>query len=91
MREVIKSKWRMYLSQSSRFVRENVLDLAQVIGQIPASGEGSRICFVVPNFLVEVDEYGLTSPHDFDGYVQRDGNDVLEGDKRIRPSDETVD
>jgi hypothetical protein len=75
---------KIYLGQSSRLVRENVLNLPQIIRQIPTSGERRLFRLFVVDLRVKVDEDRLTRPHDLDRDVQRDWDDILEARRRRR-------
>ena len=81
----------IYLCESSCLVRKNILDLTQIIRQIPAPSKRRLIGFLIPNILVEVNERSLACPYSLDGDVKGNRYDVLEGDKRECPCDETVD
>lgn len=67
-----------HLSQRASLVGEDVLDLAEVVRQIPASGDCGLVGFLIPNVRVKIDERCLTGAHEFDGYVERNGDDSLE-------------
>ena len=45
----------------------------------------------MPYVLVEIDKGGLGGPNEFDGDVERDGDEVLEGYESKDESDEAVD
>lgn len=67
-----------YLSERTRLIGENVLDLTKIIGQIPTPSERRLVCLIIPNGLVEVDERSLNGPHYLNGDVERNRYDVLE-------------
>ena len=55
-----------YLCQSASLVRKYVLNLAQVVGQVPRACEGSCVGFLIPDLVVEVNEGGLYCAHKLD-------------------------
>ena len=81
----------IYLCESSCLVRKNILNLTQIIRQIPTPSERCLIGLLIPNTLVKVDERSLTRPYPLDGNIKGDRYNILECDKRECPGDETVD
>jgi hypothetical protein len=69
---------KTYLRQCPSLIREYVLDLSQIVRQIPGPGKRSLIRLLIPYILVEINERGLTSSHEFDRNVQGYRDNVLE-------------
>ena len=67
-----------YLCQCPSLIREYVLDLSQIVRQIPGPGKRGLIRLFIPYVLVEINERGLTGSHEFDRNVQGYRNDILE-------------
>lgn len=81
------------LSQSTRLVAEDVLDLTQVVGQVPTSSGRPSFCQTRPvhDVVVGPNEVGLEESDEFDGDVEGNGYNVLESDEGVGERDESVD
>lgn len=69
------------LRERAGFVGEDVFDLAKVVGDVPCFGDTGCIERFVVHIEVLRDEECLDGLDDFDGNIERDGYDVLEGDE----------
>lgn len=55
-----------YLSKSTRLIREDVLNLTEIVREIPASGDGRLIGLLIPYLAVKVDPSGLKGLDELD-------------------------
>ena len=76
------------LGESARLVREDVLDLAEIVGQVPTPGECRLIRLCIPNVRIEIYKSGLTRSHKLDGNVQRNRDNILEPKRELGPGKE---
>ncbi len=67
----------LVLGQSSRLIREQVLDLPQILGDVEGPTLDPGVQLLVVQSQVIVDEVDLAKFHDFNGYVQRNGDQHL--------------
>jgi hypothetical protein len=61
-----------------------------LIRQVPTPRQRPRVRLLMPDLVVEVDERRLSRPDELDRDVERDRDDVLEGDERVEKGDESV-
>ncbi|KAH6605615.1 hypothetical protein Trco_004768 [Trichoderma cornu-damae] len=76
------------LGKRSGLVREDVLDLPDVVGDVPRLRDAGLIDRLVIHFHVVEDEYGLQGAHDFEGDVEGNGDQILEDDDGRPKGDE---
>lgn len=69
----------LVLRQGSRLVGEQVLDLAQVLGDVEGPALDPGVQLLVVQVQVVVDEVDLAQLHKLDGHVERDGDQHLVG------------
>lgn len=70
----------LVLGQRPRLVGEDVLDLAQVLGDVQGSALNGQIGLLVVEVKVIVQEEYLPQLHQLNGHVQRDRDQHLGGD-----------
>lgn len=66
--------------QGPCFVREDVLDLAQVFGNVEGSTLNGQISFFIIKVKVVMKEVHLPKLYQLNGHVQGDGDQHLRGD-----------
>lgn len=71
------AKNHLVLCQSSCLIREQVLDLTQVLCDVEGPTLDPGVQLLVVQCQVIVDEKDLTQFHYFNGHVERDGNQHL--------------
>ena len=79
------------MRQGTGLVRKDVLDLTEIVGEVPGSCKSGLVELLVPYLRVKVNERSLAGAHKLDRDVERDGDDVLECDEGKGPGDEPVD
>lgn len=84
-------EFNTYLCQSSGLIRKDILYLAKVVCEVPATSEGRLVELVVVYLSIKVYKRGLAGAYELDGDVEGDGDDVLEGDEGKGPGNESVD
>lgn len=67
----------LILCERSGLIREDVLHLAEVLGDVQSSTLQVRVRLLVVQIHVLVDEVNLTDLHDLDGDEERDGDQHL--------------
>lgn len=72
----------LVLGESARLVGEDVLDLAQILGDVQRFALDAGVRILVVQVGVVGDEEDLTDLHQFDGQVERDGDHDLTGEDR---------
>lgn len=72
----------LVLRQSAGLVREDVLDLAQVLRDVQGLALDAAVGLFVVQIDIVRDEEELADLHQLDGDVERDGNQDLEGGER---------
>ena len=65
------------LRERARLVREDVLDLSELLVERGGARLGGRLGLLVKHLLVPVDEEGLGQSDDFHAVVQSDGHDIV--------------
>lgn len=70
----------LVLGQRPRLVREDVLDLAQVLRDVEGSTLNGQIGLFIVQVKVVVQEEDLPELHQLNGHVQGNGNQHLQGE-----------
>ena len=79
------------LGERTRLVTDDVLDLAELVTEVPRLGRGAPVVLLVVHVVVLKDEERLDGAHNLERDVQRDRHKVLERDQRIGKRNQTVD
>ena len=73
-------KHHLVLSQRPRLVREDILDLAQVLSDVEGSTLDGQISLFIVQVKVILQEEDLPKLHQLNGYIQGDWDQHLWGD-----------
>lgn len=71
------AKHHLVLCQSSRLIREQILDLTQVLGDVEGPALDPAVQLLIVQGEVIVNEIDLAQFHNLNGHVERDGNQHL--------------
>ena len=67
----------LVLCECASLVREDVLDLSEILSDIEGSALKGLVCGSIIHFLVPIDEIYLNELDHFDGNIERDWNNHL--------------
>lgn len=84
------SENHLVFSEGPCLVREEILDLPKVLSDVQSSALDSRVHFLIVEIYVTLNKIDLPQLHDFNGHVERNGNQDLikcKQFKKIKVSD----
>lgn len=84
------SKNHLIFSEGSCLIREEILDLPKILGDVQSSALNGRIHFLIVEVYITLNKIDLSQFHDFNGHVEGNGNQDLikrKQFKKIKVSD----
>lgn len=73
-------KHHLILGESSCLIGKEVLNLPKVLSDVQSSALNGRVHLLIVELYITLDEIDLSQLHDFDGHVERNGNqDLIKG------------
>lgn len=71
------SKNHLIFSEGSCLIREEILDLPKILSDVQSSALNGRIHFLIIEIYITLNKIDLSQLHDFNGHVERNGNQDL--------------
>lgn len=71
------SKNHLIFSEGSCLIREEILDLPKILSDVQSSALNGRIHFLIVEIYITLNKIDLSQLHDFNGHVERNGNQDL--------------